>query len=103
MTKDVIPGSREKLYHAQQALIPDGYEMPPVFGAAMALLWENRHSGQRRLKERPSRTYTRCKETLGPSLFLLTVGSFAPTGLDICANLHASMEVGVAAWRKFRP
>ena len=101
MTNDVIPGSRNKSYDAQLQLIPAGYEMPGVFDAARAILWENRRSGKRCFNDNPW-TYTRCKEIIHG--YHVVVGGFAPSGLDVNDNYDDNYDdTGVAGWRKFRP
>ncbi len=100
MTNDVIPGSRNKSYDAQVQLLPAGYEVPGIFDAARAILWENRRSGKRRFNDNPW-TYTRCKEIIQE--YQLVVGGFAPSGLDVHYDYFAHERIGVAGWRKFRP
>lgn len=100
MTNDVIPGSRNKPYGAQRQLIPAGYEVPGIFDAARAVLWENRRSGKRCFNDN-SWTYTRCKEIIQG--YPLVVGGFAPSGLIVDRSECRSENVGVAGWRKFRP
>ena len=99
MTNDVIPGSRNQSYNAQFQLLPAGYEVPGVFDAARAILWENRRSGKWCFKDNPL-TYTRCKEVIQDNH--LVVGGSAPSGLSI--NEGDDCEyVGIAGWRKFIP
>ena len=99
MTNDVIPGSRNKSYDAQLQLLPAGYEMPGVFDAARAVLWENRRSGKQCFNDNPW-TYTRCQEIIQG--YRLVVGGFDPSGLNVNASDSDHHEnIGVAGWRKF--
>jgi hypothetical protein len=99
MTSDVLPGSRNKSYNDQEGLLPPGYEVPGVFDAARAILWENRRSGKRCFNDNPW-TYTRCKEIIQG--YQLSVGGFAPSGLYVCDDVYGGHEAfGVAGWRKF--
>jgi hypothetical protein len=97
MTKDVIPGSRNKSYEDQLKLLPEGYEAPPGFGAALALLWENRRSGERLFSNDPL-VYTHCEDVIKDGH--LFVGGFAPDGLCV-SHCYAHGWVGIAGWREF--
>ena len=99
MTNDVIPGSRNKSYDAHLQLLPPGYEVPGVFDAARAVLWENRRSGKRCFNDNPW-TYTRCKEVIQG--YHLVVGGFAPSGLIVHYYRYDYEDMGVAGWRKFK-
>jgi hypothetical protein len=98
MTNDVIPGSKNKTYDAQLQLLHPGYEVPGVFDAARAILWENRRSGKRCFNDNPY-TFTCCKEVI-QGLHLI-VGGFNPAGLVV--NKYSDpWLIGVAGWRNFR-
>ena len=98
LTNDVLPGSRNKSYEKQLKLLPHGYEMPGVFDAARAILWENRHSGKKCFSYNPW-TYIRCKGSVDG--LPLAAGGFAPAGLFVGNGYGDDDGMGVAGWRKF--
>jgi len=98
LTNDVLPESRSASYENQLKLLPPGYEMPGVFDAARAILWENRHSGKRCFSDNPC-TFTRCKAINDHSLF---AGGFDPAvGLAVSIDYYDNERLGIAGWRKF--
>ena len=64
MTKDVIPGSRDKSYAEQKAMVTGlvgGYQVPTLLEAAVCILMEHVETGRRLFSDDPW-TYTRCQE-----------------------------------------
>jgi hypothetical protein len=118
MTREVLPGTRNKPYTAQQALISaqttrvgdPAYEMPHVLEAATAILSYYVFSGHRLYEgflddksEIPS-TSTYCSELLEdvfghPSP--ITVGRFCSRGLVLIVGSAEDEEFGVSCLRKF--
>ncbi len=99
MTRDVLPGSRNKAYDIQKALAEaKGYQVPGFLDAATAILWENQHSNTRLFNDNPW-TYTRCHEKLQG--YQLVVGGFAPAGLFVSNYYGDDERIGVAGLRKF--
>jgi serine/threonine protein kinase len=88
LTRDVIPGSRNKLYadqhalvasHAQKTRVP--YQVPTILDAAVSIFIEYVHSGVRLYGDSPE-TFTRCHEKYDAK-WQLIVGGFAPAGLYV--------------------
>jgi hypothetical protein len=107
MTRDVIPGSRNKTYPEQQKHVEEmGYEVPDILSAAIGIQQEYVSTGKilygRSTPENPNQwTYTRCKEQSGG--FQTIVGGLAASGLDVdyyCDD-YVSAHIGVAGLRKF--
>jgi F-box-like len=106
MTKDVLPGSRDKIYAEQQKMVADlaeksliSYEVPETLEAAACILSQYFGSNIRLFSNNPW-TYTRCKEKL--QAYQIVVGGFAPAGLSVnLTRNYGSDEIGVAALRKF--
>jgi hypothetical protein len=117
LTRDVLPGSRNQSYTAQQALVAEAshidhspYEIPYVLEAATAILSHYVRSGERLYEgllddetETPS-TSTRCaallEDTSGhPSPF--TVGRFCSRGLVFLSGFDDDAAFGVSCLRKF--
>jgi hypothetical protein len=104
LTRDVIPGSRNKPYADQQALVASHaqktrvpYQVPTILDAAVSIFMEYVHSGVFLYGESPW-TFTRCQEKYGAN-WQLVVGGFAPAGLSFTAR--ASRDIGVGSLRKF--
>lgn len=106
MTKDVLPGSRNKSYTQQKNIVAKlaettrvPYQVPTVLEAATCILAEYSRSGNRLFSESPW-TYTRCQENfLG---YQVIVGGFAPSGLCVINPYGYDYDnIGVAALRKF--
>lgn len=98
MTYDVLPGSREQSYSAQERIAAEkGYEVPGVLDAARAILWEKRRSGKMCFGIDPL-THTRCKEK---ALYQVVVGGFAPAAGVSVHHWSQNGCIGVAGWRKF--
>jgi serine/threonine protein kinase len=105
LTRDVIPGSRNKLYadqhdlvasHAQKTRVP--YQVPTILDAAVSIFMEYVHSGVRLYGDSPW-TFTRCQEKYDAK-WQLVVGGFAPAGLDVYGS-DANENCGVGPLRKF--
>lgn len=105
MTKDVLPGSRNKSYAEQQKIVASlakkslGYEVPDTLEAATCILVQYFSDSKTRLFNNDPWTYTRCKEKVQG--YQTVVGGFAPAGLHVICNGYDSVHIGVAALRKF--
>ena len=106
MTKDVLPGSRNKSYVEQQAMVTKlagrssaAYEVPAVLPVAAGVFVNYLASGGARLLSNEPRTYTRCQETVRGCSVL--IGGFAPVGLRVSYDVFDYDVFGVAALRKF--
>lgn len=109
MTRDVIPGSRNKSYDDQVRLIKEfgqkakvSYEVPNLLEAVTSILVEHLRTGKQLYSNNPM-TYTRChKESHIKGRFV--VGGFAAGGLCVnCGdyyNLNADNQ-GIGALRIF--
>jgi hypothetical protein len=106
MTKDVLPGSRNKSYAEQQKIVAGlaeksliGYEVPGTLKFAVCILSHYFGSNIRLFNDNPW-TYTRCKENFQgcPTI----VGGFAPDGLRVNCNIFDDDGgFAVAAMRTF--
>jgi hypothetical protein len=118
VTKDPIPGSRNKPYTEQVAKVaaltknPFGekalvnYEVPSLQDFSAAVLLYKVATGESLYQtgneqNRNVYTYTRLQETTGG--YHLVVGGFAPGGLVVCSDCgsHSYENIGVAGLRKF--
>ncbi len=106
MTKEVLPGSRNKSYDEQQKIVADlaeksliSYEVPETLEAAACILSQYFGSKIRLFSDNPG-TYTRCKEKVQG--YQVVVGGFAPAGLSVHNHFFYDCDpLGVAALRKF--
>ena len=101
MTKDVLPGSRDKSYRDQCALVErhQGYAVPGALEAAVVVLLHHVRSGERLYSDNPY-TYTRCRERVRG--LQLVVGGFSSGGLSVDNNYNSSRsDSGIAGLRKF--
>jgi NLR family CARD domain-containing protein 3 len=101
MTRDVIPGSRNKSYKDQQQFVVKagkGYAVPNILDATAAILMAYFARGERLYGKNPW-TYTRCQEEVG--VFQSVSGGFGPAGLSVNYNCGDYDAYGVAASRKF--
>jgi hypothetical protein len=110
MTKDILPGSRNKNYAEQKDIVANlaqkgliGYEIPETLEAAVCILAQYVDSNIRLFSDDCPRTFTRCKENVPDHNYdgegrQVAVGGFAPAGLVIGDTL--SDYIGVAALRK---
>jgi hypothetical protein len=108
MTRDLLPGSRNKAYDAQEALVAAHasrlnlpYKMPDALSAATAILLHHARTGERLYTDDPY-TYTRCQEKVLGNEYPVVVGGFSSGGIDV----HSSYRVhdhddGVSCLRKF--
>jgi energy-coupling factor transporter ATP-binding protein EcfA2 len=108
MTRDVLPGSRDKTYDAQEVLVAThvretglSYKIPDVLEAATAILSHHAHTGECLYTNDPS-TYTRCQNRVGSNNYPVFVGDFSPGGLGVDRN-HSVYDFvgGVSCLRKF--
>jgi hypothetical protein len=111
MTRDVLPGSRDKTYADQERLIADHasrtslpYEMPKALEAATAILTHYVRDGERLYQDSPW-TFTRCQEWISyrPCECPAVVGGFGSSGLGVCGDSYhyGNRFCGVAGCRKF--
>ena len=107
MTRDVLPGSREKSYEAQCALVADhtartglAYEPPGALEAAVVTLLHHARSGERLYSDHPV-TYTSCREK-DKDGYPVIVGGFSSGGFLISyGNYGYNDAIGLAGLRKF--
>jgi hypothetical protein len=105
MTKDALPGSRNKSYAEQQNIVAKladkslGYEVPDTLEATTCILVQFFYDSKIRLFNDKPWTYTRCKENVQG--YQMVVGGFAPAGLYVDFNGYDCDDIGVAALRKF--
>jgi hypothetical protein len=109
MTRDVLPGSRNKRYADQKKLVADHarrtrlpYELPKTLEAATAILTYYVRSGERLYSAHPW-TFTRCQELMRSRFgdHPATVGGFKSSNLVVGNYGHDSLNViGVAGCRK---
>ena len=106
MTRDVLPGSRNKSYEDQCALVADhanctglGYEVPRALEAVVVMLLHHVRSGERLYSDNSS-TYTRCQESAEGCQLMM--GGFSSKGFYFNFNCNDSFRaLGVAGLRKF--
>jgi hypothetical protein len=110
MTRDVLEGSRSKMYASQKALVASHaertglpYELPSALEAATAILSHYVRSGERLYTYDPG-TWTRCQDLVAwrGSSYPVVVGGFSSGGLGIfyyVIDCHSCG--GVASLRKF--
>jgi hypothetical protein len=104
MTRDVLPGSRDKTYDAQKAFVAEHahYDVPYALEAATAILLHYARTGERLYTDAPW-TYTRCQEKVLGNEYPVVVGGFSSVGLDVCSYGsidHGSYD-GMSCLRKF--
>ena len=104
LSRDVIPGSRNKSYATQLQLVQQhpGYVVPQILDATVSIFIEYLKTGTRLYRNEPW-TYTRCQEKYGKDKQSI-VGGFAPFGLDVTYYPYSCFDdayVGVGALRKF--
>jgi hypothetical protein len=112
MTRDVLPGSRDKSYSDQKELVADyarrtglPYELPKALEVATAILTHHVRDGERLYSASPW-TYTRCQELIRSAWeagteYPIIVGGFDSPGLDIYKYGCDCRSHGVAGLRKF--
>ena len=108
MTRDVLPGSCNKSYPDQCALVAEhakrtglGYEVPGALEAAVVMLLHHVRSGERLYSDNPW-MYTLCQESIRG--YQLAVGGFSSGGLNGLSFYYSgagSDSYGVAGLRKF--
>ena len=105
MTRDIIPGSRNKSYVEQEKILKGyiekpqlPYDVPPILDATICIFMEFLRSGTRLCGDSPW-TYTRCQEKYNKD-YQLVVGGFVPAGLNVFFYV-VDGHVGVAPRRKF--
>jgi hypothetical protein len=91
MTRDVLPGSRDRTYAAQKELVAAyarctglPYKLPKALEAATAILTHHVRDGERLYGDSPW-TYTRCRELIRSPFGAdpAVVGGFEPSGLTV--------------------
>jgi hypothetical protein len=107
MTKDILPGSRNKSYGEQQKIVAGlaekaliSYDVPETLESATCILSQYLGSNIRLFSDNPQ-TYTRCKEEVQGDR--TAVGGFALAGLGVRSFIITYVYdlMGVAALRKF--
>ena len=100
MTKDVLPGNRNRNFEEQRTLIANhaGYTVPKGLDVAAVVLMQYLRSGERLLGD-DRRAYTQCQERARG--YRLVVGGFAPGGLFVHTPCFDYDYIGVAGLRKF--
>jgi hypothetical protein len=105
MTKNVVPGSRNKSYAKQQKIVAGlaekslmDYEVPDTLSSAACILSQYFLDSKTRLFSDAPWTYTSCKEEIQG--YQTAVGGFSPAGLSITSNSDIKL-IGMAAMRKF--
>ena len=105
MTKDVIPGSRNKTYDEQKQLVQDkgedDYELPRAIEAAVSILMHYFKTDEHLYRQN---TYTRCQETFTEDQWPVAVGGFSLKGLRLISHVPGNFRSGssgLAAVRKF--
>jgi hypothetical protein len=102
MTRDVLPGSRNKTHRAQQEMVASyasqGYALPRGLEAATAILMHHVREGEQLFGDDPW-TYTRCQEVVhgSPSV----VGGFGSSGLSVYYFHYDHYCCGVSCCRQF--
>ena len=106
MTRDVIPGSRNKSYTGQQKLLNGyiekiqlPYEVSPILDATICIFMEFLRSGKYLYGQDPC-TYTRCQKTWNEG-YQLCVGGLASAGLHFLNCYSGSDLIGLGPRRKF--
>ena len=104
MTKDVIPGSRNKTYDEQKQLVKEKregvYELPSAIEAAASILMHYFKTNEHLYGQHPW-TYTRCQETVIENQWPVAIGVFSPGGLYVIYSDWDDYGFGVAAAWKF--
>jgi len=107
MTKDVLPGSRNKSYTEQQEIVAKlaeksliSYEVPGTLECAACIFLEYFNSKIRIFSDKPW-VYTRCKEQVQGYQSQIVVGGFSLSGLCVLLVNFDSGDYGVAALRNF--
>ena len=107
MTKNVIPGSRNKTYGEQKQFVQekgaDVYELPSAIEAAASILMHYFKTDECLYGQDPW-TYTRCQETVTEDQWPVAIGGFSRGGLfvgDVSPFAFYCAYGGAAAVRKF--
>jgi hypothetical protein len=106
MTRDVLPGSKDKYYTEQQDIVAGlakksliGYEVPETL-ESIACIFSQYFDSKTRLFNGDPWNFTTCKEDIEG--FHIVVGGFTLAGLEVGNSLsYDGKFVGVAALRKF--
>jgi hypothetical protein len=107
MTRDVLPGSRDKTYADQQELIAAHashtslpYELPKALEVATVILTHHVRNGTQLYSNNPW-TYARCQELIHGE-YPATVGGFESSGLLVSrSRSYGSDDDGVAGCLRF--
>ena len=104
MTKDVIPGSRNKTYDKQKQLVQEkgagDYELPSAIEAAASILMHYFKTDEHLYGRHPW-TFTRCQETVTEHQWPVAIGDFSRGALYAFSWQSSGLVCGVAAVRKF--
>ena len=100
MTRDVIPGSRNKSFTAQKALLKGGDTVPKLLDATTAIFMQNASGGKHEYGLDPW-TFTRCEEHYN-AWQMVVGGSAQPHAGPSIYYLYTDKEdIGLAAFRMF--
>ena len=105
MTKDVIPGSRNKIYCEQKQLVKEKgagfYELPSAIEAAASILMDYFKTDEHLYGQAPW-TFTRCQEIVTQAQWPVAIGGFSREGLIVDDDCWGEGSfLGMAAVRKF--
>lgn len=99
VTRDVVPGSRNKTLAEQQDLLAEGDELSHLHEAAAFALLEVQENTTTLLGNDP-RTYTRCQDVVDG--YPCALGSYVVgRGLSVCSIRWVNFHIGVVGCRKF--
>jgi len=103
ITRNVIPGSRDKSYKTQQTMVESAakgeWEVPSLRDVIVCVFAKHAKSGFRMLSDRPQLTYTRCREKIRGNQ--IVVGGLVSAGLHVYCGNHGNPENGISALQKF--
>ena len=105
MTKDIIPGSRNKTYGEQKQFVQEkgagSYELPSAIEAAASILMHYFKTDEYLYGQDPL-IYTRCQETVTEHQWPVAIGGFSRGGLGVIyCSPFVYYYFGAAAVRKF--
>ncbi|MHA7878111.1 MAG: hypothetical protein ACX93T_04320, partial [Bacteroidota bacterium] len=104
MTRDVLPGSRDKTYEEQRRLVVDiaentsiAYTLPTILEGVVSTLCYHVETGKDLFPYNPPSTISRCEETLARG-FTVTFGQLYNSGIRIVNHRRDNFKLcGVAA------
>ncbi|MDJ0652359.1 MAG: hypothetical protein QNJ27_05075, partial [Simkaniaceae bacterium] len=101
LTKDILPGSRNKTYSQQQVLIKKPYTVPQALEIVTGILMHHVQAGEKLYPASP-KTYTRCQERYKTGRYAL-IGAFSSAGIEIGGYPadNRQTESGMGCVRRF--